>query len=178
MSWQGDLLAAIGAPETQSNLNALEWWAESEGMPAWENNWLATTIGGFGGVDVNGVGVKAYPSETAGVQALQATLEGGGYDAVLAAFRTNAPYGTIWTAINRSGWCSGCQSGLYPVVLYQHTGEGGGGPVSPNPTPQAAPAGGDAHNAYHFFLDYMNTQVPNYVTGLGWIEAAINIANS
>jgi Putative peptidoglycan binding domain len=120
MSWESDLLAKIGAAATANKITALSLWAQSEGTPASWNNWLATTLDGYGGIDVNSDGVKAYPTETDGVDATAATLQGGAYSGVIAAFRGSGNYDAIWSAINASPWCAHCQNGQYPVALYDY----------------------------------------------------------
>lgn len=133
--WRGLLLEALSCPLSEVNVDALQWWADSEGMPLSENNWLATTIGGFGGVVVNGVGVKAYPSVQAGVDATAATLRGGAYRNVINALQDGNSLQEIWSAVNSSPWCSHCQNGLYPIVLFQHLGAVLTGPPPPAPGP-------------------------------------------
>lgn len=156
--WRGLLLEAISAPLSELNVSALQWWAESEGMPAWENNWLATTIDGFGGRVVNSAGVKAYPSVQEGVAATAATLRYGAYRNVVAAFQAGQSLVDIWSAINSSPWCSRCQNGLYPVVLFDNlhavvSGAGGviqapgGGSFTPDDENKAIAAWGGLNNA-------------------------------
>lgn len=132
--WRGLVLQALGAPLSELNVSALQWWADSEGMPAWENNWLATTIDGFGGYAVNSVGVKAYPSVQAGADATVATLMGGAYSHVVNALRDGSSLVEIWSAVNSSPWCAHCQNGLYPVVLFDN--------LHATPTASPPPASG------------------------------------
>ena len=120
--WKALVLYELNAPLSELNNDALQWWADSEGMPASDNNWLATTIGGFGGYPVNSVGVKAYPTVQAGAQATVATLQGGAYAGVVNAFRDGNSLVDIWQQVNASPWCRGCQNGLYPVVLFRNLG--------------------------------------------------------
>lgn len=157
--WRGLVLVGLSAPLSELNVSALQWWAESEGMPAWENNWLATTIDGFGGYAVNSVGVKAYPSVQAGADATVATLMGGAYANVVSAFRDGNSLVDIWQTVNSSPWCSRCQNGLYPVVLFDnlHATPTTTPPPNPGPPPTAPPqdakdqvsiAWGDLANAH------------------------------
>lgn len=141
MGWQTSLLAAIGAPVTPANVSILSLWAQSEGMPGWENNWLATTLTCCTGVSVNGAGVKVYPSVALGVQATaDALLENAyGYPAIVAGFRGNLGGQALYVAINASTWCRGCQTGHYPVALWQAIGGSGGGPA-PTPVTSGAQA--------------------------------------
>lgn len=118
--WRELLLSAMLAPVNTLTVDALQWWADSEGMPAWENNWLATTIDGYGGRVVNSAGVKAYPTVLDGVNATWATLSYPVYRPVVTAFRAGSGLENIWSAVNASPWCNGCQGGKYPVVLYNH----------------------------------------------------------
>lgn len=127
--WRGLLLMALSCPLSEVNVDALQWWADSEGMPLSENNWLATTISGFGGYVVNGVGVKAYPSVQAGVDATAATLRYPAYRNVINALQNGNSFQEIWSAVNSSPWCSHCQNGLYPVVLFKHLGAVATGPA-------------------------------------------------
>lgn len=127
--WRGLLLEALSCPLSEVNVDALQWWADSEGTPAGWNNWLATTLSGFGGVSVNGAGVKAYPSVQAGVDATAATLRGSAYRNVITALQDGNSFHEIWSAINSSPWCSHCQGGLYPIVLFQHLGAVATGPA-------------------------------------------------
>lgn len=129
----------IGGPYSASTLQALLLWAQSEGVPASWNNPLATTLSGYGGTDVNSAGVKAYPTEQDGIDATYATLQGSSYAAVRSAIRNNDSWSDIWSAVNASPWCGGCQSGLYPVALYDAIKAGGH-------IPQPAPAGGSGGN--------------------------------
>lgn len=142
--WRALLLGALSAPVTDINLEALEWWAESEGMPAWENNWLATTIDGYGGYPVNSAGVKAYPTVQDGVDATAATLQFSAYADVVRGLQQGNSLSTIWLAVNGSPWCSQCQGGLYPVVLYNNLGATQPPPPPPPPPP---PGGGGGTTA-------------------------------
>jgi len=143
-----DLLAeAIGAPDNAIVRTAFVGWADSEGMPDSEHNWLATTQPGFGGHSVNSVGVQSYPTVADGVAALNHVLRNGLYDNVLREFRTGTSMAGMWSAINQSPWCGGCQEGKYPVVLYDALASGtqpppgGGTPGQAGHTPlPAAPA--------------------------------------
>jgi len=127
--WRALLLSKMGAPNNNVTSLALYYWAASEGMPAWENNWLATTLSCCGGHSVNSVGVKAYPTVADGVQATWQTLEFGAYSSVVSTFRQGKSLTAIYDAINGSPWCGGCQNGHYPVALYDYlTGRGGGPP--------------------------------------------------
>lgn len=145
-SWQVDLLRTIGAPVSQTGITALTLWAQSEGMPAWTHNPLATTLRHGGGRSINSAGVQAYPSHRIGVEATALTLSGLGYVHVLNAINGGFGLESIWRAINASPWCRGCQSGRYPEALYSvalaHPGQAMpvGTPVSAG-SPAPAPGG-------------------------------------
>ena len=137
----------IGGPYNENTLEALLLWAQSEGTPDSWNNPLATTLDCCGGTNVNSAGVKAYPTVNDGTAATWRTLQGSGYAAVRKAIRDNDSWSDIWSAVNASPWCSGCQSGLYPVALYDAIKAGGHIPAPPpggsgggNPAPSEAPA--------------------------------------
>jgi len=130
VAWYDDLLAKMGAPDSNASQVSLQLWAQSEGVPASWNNWLATTIDGWGGVSQNSDGVKAYPTEADGVDAIYATLQGSAYQAVIDAFVGNEGGQEIWDAVNGSPWCAGCQNDQYPVALYDYLqGKGGIAPA-------------------------------------------------
>lgn len=131
--WRILLLSALNAPQSNLCIDALQWWADSEGMPAYANNWLATTEDGYGGVPYNSTGVKAYPTITDGVDATAATLGAGTYRNLVAALQSGTSLQDIWSEVNSSPWCAGCQAGLYPVVLFRHLG------ATPSPTPPSGP---------------------------------------
>ena len=59
--WEYDFLSAIGAPKNKAQLDALNLWAASEGMPANTNNYLAITDpnGEFGAPGGNPPGALA-----------------------------------------------------------------------------------------------------------------------
>ena len=116
--WRYRLLHKMGASANSTTISCLNLWAKSEGMDSRYNNWLATTMNCCGGVSINRVGVRAYPNLDMGVEATWRTLSGTRYRGVVAAFRRGGPAMAIWRAIHDSPWCSGCQGGHYPVVLY------------------------------------------------------------
>lgn len=177
--WRYGVLAALGAPDTPANLDALGWWAQSEGTPSWWHNWLATTQPGYGGTDVNSAGVKAYPTLDDGIAATVATLSGSAYSRVVQALRAGNSLTAIFDAVNASPWCYGCQAGHYPVVLYDHLGTslpaGGGKPPPPRagsgPPPEQYAAGeayddfrtalsrGSANefHSWHLLMDYVRS---------------------
>lgn len=151
--WVAQLLAKMGAPDNGVTRSALYGWADSEGMPAWENNWLATTLDCCGCSKVNSSGVCAYPDVPSGVEAIWQTLQGSAYSSIVYWFKRGDNIREIYAAINQSPWCSGCQNGHYPVVLYDSISRGGnpptptGGPggsvTAPEPLPPVTPTPDD-----------------------------------
>lgn len=78
----GDVLAGIGAPDTQQNRNLFYAWIFSEGTKAGFNP-LATTQPAAGTTEFNSVGVKNYPNYTTGVTATVQTLQNGYYNGIV-----------------------------------------------------------------------------------------------
>lgn len=134
--WVSQLLAKMGASDNGTTRSALYGWADSEGMPASENNWLATTLDCCGCAKINSSGVCSYPDVASGVEATWRTLQGSAYDSIVYWFRQGDNIREIWSAINQSPWCGGCQNGKYPVVLYDSIASGG------NPPPTGGGPGG------------------------------------
>lgn len=139
--WEDAVLRAIGAPVVALSSLCLTLWAQSEGMPKWANNWLATTRSGFGGYRYNKAGVFVYPSFEAGVAATAATIKQHNMAGILTAFRHKDTAAKIFDAINASPWCKGCQGGVYPVALFHYVTT-----VAPpsTPLPGASPPPGSA----------------------------------
>jgi hypothetical protein len=138
--WRVLLLKAIGAPTTRANLDTLQAWALSEsGYNAQTGTALAgpqarnplaitDSFGVPSSGTVNSAGVLKFGSTIAGVLATARFLKHG-YDPVIQGFRDSSPE-EVYQAVNQSGWCSGCQSGRYPVGLYNYVQSGkvqGGG---------------------------------------------------
>ena len=93
--WQtaAAILQALGVPPNATSLKLLAaWsWCEKPHTPggSWQwNNPLNTTEPGYGGVSVNSVGVKAYPTPAQGIAATVATLTNGYYPTLVHALRT------------------------------------------------------------------------------------------
>lgn len=148
--WKVALLTALGAPPSPANLKALELWHTSEGTSLSTNNWLAISDGAnrwpHGACLAQCGGnspIYAFPSQAVGVQATAAFLHGSYYTAVVNAFRQNQGMASIFQAINQSKWCSGCQSGHYPIALYQ----GLNGPLTLTPGTPGAPSSGSTGGA-------------------------------
>lgn len=121
-TWRTELLRYIAAPKSSANLTALALWAQSEGMPAWENNPLACGTTHPGSYAVNADGVQAYPTVIVGADVIGWTLLRAPYTAISAALISDAGMPAVYLAVNASTWCKGCQSGHYPVALYQAIG--------------------------------------------------------
>lgn len=81
------VLSAIGAPQTQANIDSIIAWAHREGGGG-TNNPLNTTLSMPGATDFNSVGVKNYSSMSVGVLATAKTILGGNYSDVLSALRS------------------------------------------------------------------------------------------
>ena len=111
-AWEYALLGALRAPTTHENLIALNYWAASENTPPSQNNWLA--------LGDSSTYTATHATMDQGVQAIAAQLQSPsyGYPQIVAALRQGHSLPAIWGAINASGWCSGCQNGRYPTVLY------------------------------------------------------------
>lgn len=142
--WATQLLAALGAPATDSNINALTTWQSREGGH-WNNsasfNPLNTTLDMGGSESMNGVGVKRYTSWEQGIQATVNTLTGAkadarGYSDIVNALRSGASTDAVLSAISNSAWVSG-KTGQNSYGGFK----GGGTPGSPGlPTQHAGPA--------------------------------------
>ena len=110
--WQADVLDAIGAPHTDSNLQLLAAWQQAEGGTATFNP-LNTTQPEPGATNYNSVGVKNYTSAAQGTLATKTTLENGNYDGILADLRAgNVSAGQIVTrnASEFSTWGTSVQT--------------------------------------------------------------------
>lgn len=175
--WIPPVLESLAAPVNLVTEVALMKWAQSEGMPTGDNNWLATTLDGYGGWAVNGAGVKHYPTLAAGVGATVATLELGYYTGIVAALRQGTTLAAIYRAINASPWCRGCQGGRYPVALAQAVAAG---PGPAPPPPAAIPTGPvtnpTATNAWEQVRHWYATTLGALATGDTWIASAIDLS--
>lgn len=140
--WEYDLLKALGAPASQANLTALNLWAQSEGSVT--NNPLATSGKGAGATTcVAQCGTTSpiyeYDTEANGVAQMARFLKGSYYTKIVAALVGDQGEAAIWSAVNGSPWCKGCQGGQYPVDL----GKAVGG--QPQATSASVGAGGQAN---------------------------------
>ncbi len=179
MAWQQDVLAWIQAPNTGGNVAALSLWAQSEGMPGYVYNWLATTEDWPGATLWNSDGVKIYASYLDGVAATGTTILQ--YDQITAGFRENiGDQFQLWDYINKSSWCAGCQNGHYPDAFYKYLqgtggieeGVGGGGPAIP--TVDLGTLAADVRTAWDDLRQFYNLGWLDNLTGLTWIKDAID----
>ena len=96
--WAESILAAMGWPETQSNIDAMVAWEAAEGGN-WENpdsaNPLDTTMDAPGARSTNSAGVKAYTSWAQGLAATVATLKLSYYPGIRAAFASGNAASTL-----------------------------------------------------------------------------------
>lgn len=126
--WRVQILNMIKAPVNQTNLTALQAWALSE---SGYNSTYGTNMAGPGyfnplaitdgyGVpsvrSINSDGVLAFPNTQAGVTATVRFWQHG-YTDIIQALRSSDPV-ALYSAVNQSGWCAGCEGGHYPVGLY------------------------------------------------------------
>lgn len=130
--WRVQLLNSVGAPVTWPNLDGLQAWALSESGynssygtnlagPLAYNPLAITDSYGVPTVgDVNSAGVKQFGSTAAGVDATSRFLQHG-YGNVIQALRDSNP-DALYSAVNQSGWCAGCEGGNYPVALHDWLG--------------------------------------------------------
>ena len=113
--WATGLLGKLGAPVTDSSINALTTWMRHEGGH-WKNsahyNPLNTTLDVNNNESMNSVGVKRYKSWDEGYAATVNTLTGNkanerGYTAIVNALRSGQSTDQILAAINNSAWMTG-----------------------------------------------------------------------
>jgi hypothetical protein len=123
------LLAALVAPGTDVNLNALKLWADSGAVPADWLNPLAATEEIPGALSVGRGGVKAYPSEADAVAATAAQLRRTPFAAIVRALQHGHDGFAIYRAVNASPWGAGLQHGYYPAALRDFLYQGVAAPV-------------------------------------------------
>jgi len=113
--WAAGLLGKLGAPVSDSSVNALTTWMRHEGGH-WKNsahyNPLNTTLNVSNNESMNSVGVKRYKSWDEGYAATVGTLTGKsadarGYTAIVNALKSGASTNDILSAINNSAWMTG-----------------------------------------------------------------------
>ena len=116
-SWEYDLLTALGAPQNKAQLDALNLWAASEGMPASTNNFLAITDPGgeFGATGGDPAGALAtgvwnydskgnplvvtFASLSSGINALVSFLQHG-HKGIVDAFLGKKGIGSAFQKLN------------------------------------------------------------------------------
>ncbi len=126
--WISLTLADGGWPDTSTNRVALEQWALSEGMPVSANNPLAASDQITGWRPTPGYSEPTYPSVEDAAALYARKFQTLTYDAIGFALNAGDDLNEIFTAINESPWCSGCQGGNYPIGIYQQLHGGAGGP--------------------------------------------------
>lgn len=116
-SWATQLLTAMGAPVTDSNISALATWQSREGGH-WSNsasyNPLNTTLktSTSQGMSAKNQRVQAYGSWEEGIQATVNTLTGAnadarGYSAIVNALKNGGDVSAVLSAVSNSAWVSG-----------------------------------------------------------------------
>lgn len=111
LTWAKTLLAKLGKPVTNENINALTTWAAWEGGQ-WKNsahfNPLNTTQVYDGSTSMNdlghGMGVQAYKSWADGYSATIQTLNNGRYKNILSALSKGTDSSSVLTAVDHSPW--------------------------------------------------------------------------
>jgi len=112
-TWAHAILAALGAPATQANLNSMIDWFNREGGGG-ENNPLNTTLQTTGATgSINSAGVKNYDTPADGVAATVKTLAGG-YPAIVAALKAGTGLSNAGSQVSSelSTWSGGGYSSL------------------------------------------------------------------
>jgi hypothetical protein len=131
-----DVLSAIGAPLTTSNLGAFAAWAAGENTCAGFNP-LATTQPEPGATAFNtladGGHVWNYPTLAVGVQATVTALTNGRYGRVIAAFQADAGEAAVAAAVEASPW--GTHRFGSPTYAGRECGGSGSGSGSASPPP-------------------------------------------
>jgi hypothetical protein len=120
-TWYQDVLTAIPAPDTPTNEQSLQLWAQSEGVPSEDFNWLATTLVGSQYPTTHlvapngGDPVLAYASYATGIAATAQTIRN--HPNIEAALENGTSSTIVYRAVNDSSWCWQCQKGIYPEAL-------------------------------------------------------------
>ena len=146
-SWEAAILQALGAGVTLTGVTTLAEWTRSEwaGSSSWSNATGTTTYNNplaVSGLFPGATTCVAQCGSTSPIMAYGTLAEGAAANAafmlrsdpgIVAGFK-NANDGqdpntgattvntqailAIWQAVNASGWCKGCQGGLYPSALH------------------------------------------------------------
>jgi hypothetical protein len=99
LAWSEAILRALGDPLTEANIVSIGYWMQNEaGTPphgiVGANNPINVSQPGYGGWPIksegNGYNLYSYPSPQAGIQALVAYINPGGYPQILAALKSGA----------------------------------------------------------------------------------------
>ncbi len=153
--WEYALLRALGTPEVltdagmdqqfPNSLLALNLWAQSEGSVT--NNPLATSGRGAGATKCvaqcgSSSPIYEYDNVADGVAQMAHFMQGSFYTQIVKSLLGNASLADIYTAINSSPWCKGCQKGHYPVDLAQNVSGGSNGVSSTVGTGSSSGGGG------------------------------------
>lgn len=116
--WASALLASLGAPHCQSDLEAVVAWETAESSGA-RYNPLATTHPMPGSYAPTRSGVQVFASFSQGIAATRATLLRGpgyfNYASIVEDLISCAPAWTTGSAVRDSYWCRGCGGGAYVV---------------------------------------------------------------
>jgi hypothetical protein len=174
-TWVTALLHKLDAPVTAGNVAALLLWQLAEGTNTqeWRNNWLNTSLQGFGAKKWDlSPSIPNYPTLEDGVGATASTIKSND-PGILQAFRDNAGVTAIGQAIHNSSWCAGCTDGKYPSNFGTYAGgpvkwseSGASGSISADPGSGSTPGDADCSNS-------VSTHCCGYEGGLG--HAAINL---
>lgn len=163
-TWAVAFLQGLGMPTSGSNIEFVMSWEEAEGGN-WGNNArynpLNTTQPGYGGTGINSVGVQAYPSWSAGLQANIQVIKNGYYNQILGLLRQgNASPQDMANAVANSPWGTQPFSGAMvgPQAAYSggpidvNTAVGGAAGLPPDPYQNVA--------APQLSLDALRSQYP------------------
>ena len=102
LAWSEAILAALGAPATNANIESLGYWMQNEaGSPpsgmVGANNPINVSEPGYGGTPIRAEGhgyyLLSYPTPQAGIAATVAYLENGSYGGIVAALRAGSGLG-------------------------------------------------------------------------------------
>jgi murein DD-endopeptidase MepM/ murein hydrolase activator NlpD len=194
--WAAGLLGKLGAPVSDSSVNALTTWMRHEGGH-WKNsahyNPLNTTLNVSNNESMNSVGVKRYKSWDEGYAATVGTLTGKsadarGYTAIVNALKSGASTETILSAVSNSAWVTG-KTGQNSYKGFKGGGTPGSpgipttnamdGVVAPSSVSVSSPSGGNNVVNFNVYLhDVSDAQamiwakkVESYISGKKEISA-------
>lgn len=124
--WANAFLAALSAPVTPNNVQAIVAWEAQEGGH-WKNtahyNPLNTTLNFPPDSNINSVGVKAYESWEQGLEANVKTIELSYYTHIVEGLRANVPADQTLHAISASPWGTHFSAPASAYQSYAHYGE-------------------------------------------------------